>query len=137
MKLTTNTTITDWAKWIAADRPHVFWGRHPKLRSTRAYLRGLKSGHYRGLVLSALVKQCGGHPGKMNRQIRCRLHDSLFQVMDQVESKKGGQSDHPTVRQLNIALNLVDDDLDWNDEAGSTANKIITGSRQDEGGGDD
>lgn len=108
----------NWSDWNAAGRPHVYWGQHPKLRSVRAYLRGLKSGHYRGLVFAELRERLGGRWQGMNAQIRCGLHDSIFAVEDELESRLGGQSDHPTVVQLRVARNLVADDLAWNEEAG-------------------
>lgn len=50
----------------------------------------------------------------MNRRIREYLHDAIFVVMDELESRNGGQPDHPAVMRLRIALNLVKDDLGWN-----------------------
>ena len=43
------------------------------------------------------------------------LHDSIFEVMDEIESRAGGQSEHPTVDQLREAMNMVDVDLGWYD----------------------
>ena len=43
------------------------------------------------------------------------LHDSIFEVMDEIESRAGGQSEHPTVDQLREAMNMVDVDLGWDD----------------------
>ena len=52
----------------------------------------------------------------MNQRNREYLHDAIFEVMDRFESMNGGQPDHPRARQLNVAMNLVADDLGWNDE---------------------
>ena len=109
---------SDWRAWFAAGRPHVYWGKHPKLRSVGAYLHGVKSSHFRGKVRAELRKRLGGRWRGMNPGIREKLHDSLFIVMDELESRNGGQPEHPTVLQLNIAMNLVADDLGWNDEGG-------------------
>jgi hypothetical protein len=110
--------ITNWQAWLAADRPHIFWGRHPKLRSVGAYLQGVKSGHYRGKIRAELRKRLGGRWRGMNPRIRECLHDAVFVVMDDLESRNGGQPDHPSVVQMCIALNLLADDLRWNDEGG-------------------
>lgn len=53
----------------------------------------------------------------MNAGLRVLLHDSIFKVMDDLESKSVGQPDHPTVIQLRVALNLVADDLRWNESS--------------------
>ena len=110
------TEITDWAKWNAVGRPHVFWGHHPKLRSMRAYLVGVKSRYIRSLVTAAARRRHRGRIQGMDRQKRECLHDAICEVMDHFESMNGGQPDDPRVSQLNIALNLVADDLRWNDE---------------------
>ncbi len=112
------TALTDWAEWNAAGRPHVFWGPHPKVRSVSAYLRGIKSGHYRGNIRAELRRRLGGQWRGMNRRIREYLHDSIFMIEDELESQNGGQPDHPMVVQMRIARNLVMDDLGWNEEAG-------------------
>ena len=106
----------EWAAWLAAGRPQVFWGKHPKLRSVGAYLKGVKSGHYRARVRAELKRRLKGRWRGMNPEIREYLHDSLFIVMDELESRNGGQPEHPTVLQLNVALNLLADDLNFNDE---------------------
>ncbi len=51
----------------------------------------------------------------MSSAIRVLLHDSIFSVMNDLESRAEGRPDHPTVLQLRVALNLVADDLRWND----------------------
>ncbi|MCH7792419.1 MAG: hypothetical protein IID31_09100, partial [Planctomycetes bacterium] len=49
-----------------------------------------------------------------------------FQVMDHWESQGGGRPDHPVVVQLRVALNLVADDLRWNDTtAEAAANELV------------
>lgn len=106
----------NWSAWLAAGRPHVFWGKHPKLRSVGAYLQGVKSGRYRAKVRAELKRRLGGRWRGMNPKIREMLHDLVFIVMDELESRNGGQSEHPTILQLNIALNLLADDLGFNDE---------------------
>ena len=118
----------NWAEWNAADRPTVFWGSHPKLKSVRAYLLGVKSGRARALVRAAVRKGAGMGWEGMNPRMRVLLHDSIFKVMDDLESRAGGQSDHPTVVQLLKALNLVADDLRWNDSSAAVkieANELV------------
>ena len=124
---------SDWAQWNAADRPHVFWGRHPKLRSMRAYLLGVKSRHIRSLVTSAARRWHMARIQGMDQRKRECLHDAIFEVMDHFESQNGGQSGDPRVSQLNIALNLLADDLGWNEEAGRTASEAVTSETQREG----
>ena len=104
-------TDMDWASWNAAGRPDVFWGSHPKLRSVRAYLVGVKSGVARARVRARVRERAGMGWSGMNPSMRVLLHDSIFSVMNDLESKAGGQPDHPTVVQLRVALNLVADDL--------------------------
>ena len=101
----------DWALSNAAGRPDVFWGSHPKLKSVRAYLLGVKSVRARAAVRAAVRKGVGRGWSGMNPRMRVLLHDSIFKVMDDLESRAGGQPDHPTVVQLRVALNLVADDL--------------------------
>lgn len=104
-----------------SDRPGVVRGPHPKLRSVSAYLRVVKSGHYRQSARVELRSRLGGPWRGMNPRIREYLHDAIFAVMDELESRTGGQSDHPSVVQLCVALNLVKDDLGWNDGASGDA----------------
>ena len=112
------TTITVWSEWLTAGRPHVFWGRHPKLRSMRAYILGIKSRHICSLITAAARRRYGGRISGMDRRKRESLHDAIFEVMNHFESMNGGQPDDPRVVELSIALNLVADDLAWNDEGG-------------------
>ena len=66
----------------------------------------------------------------MSSAIRVLLHDSIFKVMDNLESQAGGRPDHPTVVQLRVALNLVADDLRWNDSDAAfeaAANELVVG----------
>ena len=109
-------TITDWAEWLSAGRPQVFWGRHPKLRSMRAYVLGIESRHIRSLVTVAARRRFRGRIRGMDRQKRECLHAAIFEVMDHFESMNGGQPDDPRVMELCVAMNLVADDLGWNDE---------------------
>ena len=104
-----------------SDRPGVVRGPHPKLRSVSAYLRVVKSGHYRQSARVELRSRLGGPWRGMNPRIREYLHDAIFAVMDELESRTSGQSDHPSVVQLCVALNLVKDDLGWNDGASGDA----------------
>ena len=116
----------DWASWNAAGRPDVFWGSHPKLRSVRAYLLGVKSVRARAAVRAAVRKGAGRGWRGMNPRIRLLAHDAIFQVMDHWESQGGGRPDHPVVVQLRVALNLVADDLRWNDTtAEAAANELV------------
>ena len=106
----------DWASWNAVGRPDIFWGSHPKLRSVRAYLLGVESGVARARVRARVRKGAGRGWRGMNPRIRLLAHDAIFQVMDHWESQGGGRPDHPVVVQLRVALNLVLDDLGWNEE---------------------
>ncbi|MCH7793140.1 MAG: hypothetical protein IID31_12780 [Planctomycetes bacterium] len=120
----------DWALWNAAGRPDIFWGSHPKLRSVRAYLLGVKSDAARASVRAAVRKGAGRGWSGMSSAIRVLLHDSIFKVMDNLESQAGGRPDHPTVVQLRVALNLVADDLRWNDSDAAfeaAANELVVG----------
>ena len=57
----------------------------------------------------------------MNSRNREYLHDSIFLVMDEIESRGGGRPDHPPVVQMRIAMNLLADDLGWNHVPGRNA----------------
>ena len=64
----------------------------------------------------------------MNPRIRLLARDAIFQVMDHWESQGGGRPDHPVVVQLRVALNLVADDLRWNESDAAleaTANELV------------
>ena len=104
-----------WAEWNAAGRPWVFWESHPKLKSVRAYLLGVESARARALVRAAVRSGAGDGWQGINPKMRVLLHNSIFKVMDDLECRNGGQTDHPTVVQLRVALNLVADDLRWQD----------------------
>ena len=107
----------NWAEWNMVGRPHVFLGSHPKLKSVRAYLLGVKSVRARALVRAAVRKGAGRGWEGMNAGMRVLLHDSIFKVMDDLESRSVGQPDRTTVIQLRVALNLVADDLRWNESS--------------------
>ncbi|MCH7792778.1 MAG: hypothetical protein IID31_10940 [Planctomycetes bacterium] len=60
--------------------------------------------------------------------MRVLLHDSIFKVMEYLESRAWEQPDHPTVVQLRVALNLVADDLRWNESDAAfeaAANELV------------
>ena len=107
--------MTDWNAWNDAGRPCVFWGKHSRLQSMRAYLLGVDSSHICSAITSEARKLYGGRINGMNTKRRECLRKAIFNEMDRIESKNGGQSDHPIVMQLNIAMNLVLDDLGEND----------------------
>lgn len=109
------TRIDDFDEWKTIGRPHVFHGRHPRLRSCSDYLREVESVHYRRLVRRDLKKRLGGPPRGMNERIRICLQDSILAVLNVVEGRTNGQSEQPCVEQLQVALNLVLDDLGWNE----------------------
>ena len=109
------TLIDDFDEWKRAGRPHVFHARHPRLRSCSAYLQGVKSVHYRRSVRRDVKKRLGRPPRSMNQEIRICLQDSIVAVLNVIEGRTNGQSEHPCVEQLQIALNLVLDDLGWNE----------------------
>ena len=93
----------------------------------RAYLLGVRSRHIRSLVTAAARRWHMARIQGMDQRKRQCLHDAIFEVMDHFESQNGGQPDDPRVSQLNIALNLVADDLGWTDEGAinNTADTII------------
>ena len=83
-----------------------------KTRSVRDYLQGVKSGLLKSQIRAAYRKRCGGRITGMNRQKRVWLHDSIFEVVNRLESR---ELDHPMVEPLIDAMNKVDDDLGWDD----------------------
>ncbi len=97
--------------------------RRHKARSVRAYLRGVRP-HYRtqiGRVLrdflaSKGVGRVSGGRIPCNRETRVALADSIFSVENDLESRHGGQPDHPAVVQMRQARHRVELDLDWSDE---------------------
>ena len=109
------TFVGDFGEWKRAGRPHVFHGRHPRLRSCSAYLQGVKSVHYRRSVRREVKKRLGRPPRSMNQEIRICLQDSIVAVLNVIEGRTDGQSEPPCVGQLQVALNLVLDDLGWNE----------------------
>ena len=72
----------DWRKWNDAGRPDTFWGLHPKLRSVRAYLQGLKSGRSRTKLRAALRERLGGQWRGMNPRIRRILLSAHGKIVD-------------------------------------------------------
>ena len=100
----TLTEITDWTAWNEAGRPHTFWGKHPKLQSMSAYLAGVESRGICSVITSGARKRFNGRISGMNQCKRECLHDAIFAEMDRIESKNGGQPDHPIVIQLCTAI---------------------------------
>ena len=106
----------NWQAWNDAGRPDVFWGKHPKQFSVRAYIQGVKSVRVRTKIRAAMRKRVGGSWGRLNRKLRESMHFAVFEVMDEYEIRNGGQPDDERVVQLNVVMNLLDDDIGWNDE---------------------
>ena len=104
---------TKWTKWLADGRPDVYFGKHPKLRSARAYVLAVNSRHIRSLVYAELKKRLKVRSKGMNQKTRECLYDSILETMNHFESKNGGCHDNPRVGELLVALNLVADDLGW------------------------
>jgi hypothetical protein len=52
---------------------------------------------------------------------RACLSDAIFEVENRIESRGGGQPDHPTVVALRKVRNRVLDDLGWNEADGDVA----------------
>ena len=85
--------------------------------STGRYLRlGGVSSTYASKIRKVLRAKLGDpHLSRLAGARREKLHDAIFEVEDDLESKAGGQSNHPQVLAMNKARNLVLDDLGWND----------------------
>jgi hypothetical protein len=95
-----------------------------KRNSVTKYFAGLRaSGHYKAEIrrdmstrLKAKGLWVGQHPlSQLNPAKREILHDCIFAVEDRLESRGGGQPDHPAVVALRTARNRVLDDLGWNE----------------------
>ena len=84
------------------------------------YLRAIKSQHHRTAVVHAYrdlaSSRNGGAPRPgwtdWHREI---LQDAILRVENDLESRKGGQPDHPTVVQMRGVRNRIMDELGWND----------------------
>ena len=103
---------TDWAGWQALGRPGTFWGQHPKGKTLRFYLQGLKSERATTQIRAAVRKRLGAGWSGVNAKRREAIHDAIFEVMDEWESRGGGTSS-PAIDQMRAAMNLVADDLGW------------------------
>ncbi len=106
----------NWQAWNDAGRPDTYWGKHPKQFSVRAYIQGVKSAWVRSKIRAAMRKRVGRSWKRLNSKLRESLHDAVFEVMDDYESQNGGQPDDERVVQMRVVLNLLADDLRWNDE---------------------
>lgn len=102
--------------WNNAGRPDTYWGKHPNQFSVRAYIQGVKSAWVSSKIRAAMRKRVGGSWGRLNPKLRESLHDAVFEVIDEYESRNGGQPDDERVIQMRVVLNLLVDDLGWNDE---------------------
>lgn len=90
--------------------------------SSLQYLKGVKSKFDRSRVQKALRRrflEAGeSNPTRtssLNQRRRIMLQEEIFKVEDEIESKAGGQPEHPRVVDLRRARNLVLDDLGWNE----------------------
>ena len=106
----------DWQLWNDAGRPDTYWGKHPKQFSVRAYIQGVKSARVRSKIRAAMRKRVGRSWKRLNLKLRETLHDAVFEVMDEYESRNGGMPDDEKVIQMRVVLNLLADDMGWNDE---------------------
>ena len=52
---------------------------------------------------------------ELNYAKRIALHDAIFEIENEIESRGDGHPDDPTVLELNRVRNLVLDDLGWNE----------------------
>ena len=86
--------------------------KHATHKSVRSYLKVVSSPTMRSKVRSAMRRRCGGVWDGLNFQRREYLHDSIFEVVNELESR---EPDHPMVEPLFDAMNMVDDDMGWND----------------------
>ena len=97
--------------------------RRHKARSVRAYLRGVRP-YYKARIGRVLreslaaqgVGRVSGGRIACNHRTRVALADSIFSVENDLESRLGGQPDHPAVVQMRQARHRVERDLEWSDE---------------------
>ena len=83
--------------------------------TVRQYLTGLVSAGDRTKVRNKLRTLNGGTVEGMNMRLRERLHDAIFSVENDLESRGGGMPDCPRVVSLRAARNEVLDDLGLNE----------------------
>lgn len=93
-----------------------------KSRSLRRYLGGIRD-YYRHQIWglfrfvaeeSPSIKKHGNGSWPTNKMTRLLLSAAIFQVENDLESRNGGQSEHPAVLEMNAARIRVEDDL-WGD----------------------
>ncbi len=95
----------------------------PKGRYIGTYLRGVRS-HFRTQIMRLFrdsLEPCDrrGSQGvgfKCNAKTREKLADAIFRVEDELESRCGGQPDHPVVVQMRKARHRVNVDLGWDED---------------------
>ena len=86
---------------------------HATHETVGAYILTVGSTDIRGSVRRAFRKRCGGSfPSPLNFRTREYLHDCIFTVVDELESR---QREHQAAEQLFEALHLVSVDLGWDD----------------------
>lgn len=88
-------------------------------RSVAAYLKGLKSPE-KSAIRRILAASLGGDGSarrfpQCNAQVRERLHDAVFEVENDRESRGSGRPYAEDVARLRDLRNRLMDDLGWND----------------------
>lgn len=84
-----------------------------KLKSMRAYLKPLKSSHFRQAIFAEAKKRMSG--AYMNPVNREALAEAVFVVENDLEHRRG--RDYPPVAVLRSIRNHLYDDLGWNESA--------------------
>lgn len=97
---------------LPASQPKPTKRRRLKTHCIRDYLQGVKSGLLKAQIRAAYRKRSGGRITQMNRKRREWVHDSIFETVNRLETR---EPNHPKVEPLFEAMNLVDNDLGWND----------------------
>lgn len=98
----------------------------PKTRSIRAYMKPIASQRARSRILKGFRQRVREHTKEdnpsltvTNNQRREWLHDAMFTVENELESKAGGKPDDTTVQQINQSRNHLLDDMGWNETPAS------------------
>ena len=92
----------------------------PKARSIYSYLRGVQPYYktqigraFRESLASKGVGRAAGRRFPCNRETREALADAIFRIEDELESRRGGQSDLSAVIAMRRARHQVEADLGW------------------------
>jgi hypothetical protein len=96
--------------------------RPGKIQSISHYVRGIRGNYrrrisriFRDLLAAGGVWESGDGHIPCNHRTREMLADSVFMIEDELESKCGGQCDHPAVVEMRTARLRINLDLGWDD----------------------